>query len=506
MRGWSAKARPCDREAGHKGSSGWTLGQYVYGSMVGITKETYRRPFLTKLLNRYMRQTVGLDVGWTALRVTCDYNAGPHVDCNEPESRNVVVPVSWFDKGQIWVEGVAPEGQLQVGKEVGGQQRMGYLIGGSAMNACFDPRKTHAVEPSVGSRRVLVGYTPRLFNRLLDSQKDTLRHLEFNLSSVNASRGASQEQNVGSTAEVGVGDSQGTQGCRGHEDDRSKVSPGGEGSTGVPEMELEWDTEVGHSAEQDQFLEAVHDQYMSLRRLEMEARKYFDEELEIAAEQGWTAGTEHLMELKHWIQELEQWIVAGDASIQLRNGVEGSEATVLRARLRKMGMSPEVVEEENIWVPLSGSPLEEPEGESRQIDQSENVRPPGPKALAAVPAAPLQTVSVSHREVLENIQEWKPSIGEEIESVFERHQALKRTTREQVECWAKEGKIIEYLPSKALFHRKGGTGRFFQNKNCCLWQFRKGGKWRRPTGRYLRGRVGFHNASGAAGPLWQDEN
>ena len=98
------------------------------------------------------------------------------------------------------------------------------------------------------------------------------------------------------------------------------------------------------------FLEVLHDQYMSLRRLEMDARKYFDEELEVAAEQRWTAGTAHLVELKNWIQELEQWIVAGDASSRLRSGVEDSEARVLRARLRKMGMNPEVVEGEDEWV------------------------------------------------------------------------------------------------------------------------------------------------------------
>ena len=91
MQGWIAKSRPCDREAGSKGTSGWTLGHYVYGSRVGITKETHRRPQLTKLLNRYLRQNVEPDINWTAIRVTCDYEAGPHKDCNQPGSLSVVV-------------------------------------------------------------------------------------------------------------------------------------------------------------------------------------------------------------------------------------------------------------------------------------------------------------------------------------------------------------------------------------------------------------------------------
>ena len=84
VQGWQAKARPCDREAAKKGTMGWTLGQYVYGSQVGVSKETLRRPQLTKLLNRYIQQHVETSFSWAAIRVTSNYEAGPHVDCNEP--------------------------------------------------------------------------------------------------------------------------------------------------------------------------------------------------------------------------------------------------------------------------------------------------------------------------------------------------------------------------------------------------------------------------------------
>ena len=455
MQGWKARARPCDKEAGSRGSKGWTLGQYVYGSRVGITRETYRRPQLTKLLNRYLRQTLDSQVSWTALRVTCDYQAGPHVDCNEPGSRNVVVPISWFDKGQIWIEGIAPEGQQQVEKEIAGEQRLGYLIGGSAATAYFDPRKNHAVEPALGSRRVVVGYTPRLFDRLSDSHVEFLRDLEFNLCSRNVPQGDDQEQNVGSTAEVGVGD---TQESNHEEEGKAGFSPGGEGSNVLMEMEMDWVMEQGIAQQQQQedFLETLHNQYVSLRQIELDTRKHFDEELEIANEQGWVANTDHVLAVKEWVQDLEQWVITQDASGRLCAGVGESEATVLRARLRKFGVNPEAIEAESTWVPLSGFPLEEPEKES---NLNIGLKPPGHKAVEASPAAPLQTVSVSHKEVLANVEGWRPSIGAELESVFERHQALQRTSRQEVEQWISQGKVIEYLPSKALFHKKGGTGR-----------------------------------------------
>ena len=454
LHGWSARARPCDKEAGDKGTSGWTLGQYVYGSQVGLTSETYRRPQLTRLLNRYLRQQVDSSVTWTALRVTCNYEAGPHVDCNQPDSLNVVVPVSWFEKGHIWIQGVPPDAESgpTVTKSFKGESRSGYLIGGSKGVACFDPRKLHAVEPAIGDRRVIVGYMPRLFNRLTESQKQVLHDLEFSLPCApGEAKGEKhlQEQTKSAEKVALAGD---TQELSMKEDDQAGLSPGGDGSNQA------WEIERGSSPGATEFLEALHDQYLSLRRLEMDSRKHFDEELEISSSQNWTASADHLVDLKDWVHELEQWVITKDAELKLCTQVQEPEDRVLLARLQKLGV--DTLEFEDVdrtqWVPLSGSPLVEPEGDSKEVGE---FRPPGPKASEAVPAAPLQTVSVSHKEVLERVAEWKPSIGEELESVFERHRALQRTSKDEVDHWISQGKVVEYLPSKALFHRKGGTGR-----------------------------------------------
>ena len=76
--------------------------------------------------------------------------------------------------------------------------------------------------------------------------------------------------------------------------------------------------------------------------------------------------------------------------------------------------------------------------ESKKIDPCQV--PQGPTSLEAILAAPLQTVSVSHKEV--SIHRRRTGIS------FRVHQALKRTSREQVEQWVQEGKQLKYLPTR----------------------------------------------------------
>ncbi|OLP87837.1 putative transposon protein [Symbiodinium microadriaticum] len=82
-----------------------------------------------------------------------------------------------------------------------------------------------------------------------------------------------------------------------------------------------------------------------------------------------------------------------------------------------------------------------------------------PEAWEATPAQPLQTVSVSHQEVLQKIEEWKGAIGDELSNVFDVHSAMKRRDEEYVRVLKESGVEVEILPAKALFHRKGGSGR-----------------------------------------------
>ena len=82
-----------------------------------------------------------------------------------------------------------------------------------------------------------------------------------------------------------------------------------------------------------------------------------------------------------------------------------------------------------------------------------------PNAWEAEPAQPLQTVSVSHQEALQKIAEWKGTIGDEISNVLDVHSAMRRRDQEYLQTLRDSGVEIEILPCKALFHRKGGSGR-----------------------------------------------
>ena len=178
MTTWKPTSRKCDRQAAMGSAQGWTLGAYVYGNKVGVTRETYRRPLLTQLLNQYVRQEAPT-AHWAALRVTCDFQASPHRDKNEPGSENVIVPVSWFKRGNLWVEGECKLGCIPSNRDVDGKMVEGYIDGGADRVCAFNPRLRHAVEPADGKRRVLVAYTPRLLNRLPPQDVQFLADVSF---------------------------------------------------------------------------------------------------------------------------------------------------------------------------------------------------------------------------------------------------------------------------------------------------------------------------------------
>ena len=70
--------------------------------------------------------------------------------------------------------------------------------------------------------------------------------------------------------------------------------------------------------------------------------------------------------------------------------------------------------------------------------------------------------------------------------MFERHRALQRTCKDEVDGWISQGKVVEFLPSKALFHKKGGTGRHKTRIVTC-GNFAKAGNGEEPGSTYAGG-------------------
>ena len=435
LSGWTSSARTCDREAARMGSSGLTLGLYVYGSKVGLTKSCLERPNLTRLLNRskvgltksclerpnltrllnrYLKQN-SCQATWTALRVTCNFEAQPHQDRNSPGSMNIVAPISWFGEGRIWVQGDPPEGcgRQVVEKEYKGKQLRGYHVGGAREIAQFDPSRPHAVEPSVGDRRVVVAYSPRLIDRLMPSELEKLKELGFNIPSFAHPKPV---QDCNSTSQAKGGDNQeqhgsfrgetdrkegSTPASTGEEDCQAGFSPGGDGSKpGRWEIREHLDPEA---------LDEARCEFVRMRQLEIECRKLLDEQLEMWLESGGESEPSsedspisHVLGMKAWVHDLEKWLVQHDALGRLHEGMLGcEEVRVLRARLCSMNLTCPSDDNDHgggIDVPLSDEPL--PDLEAMESDAMSGVA----KQWQAVPAGPLQTVTISNKEFLDNLE------------------------------------------------------------------------------------------------------
>ncbi|CAE7273806.1 GIP [Symbiodinium sp. CCMP2592] len=138
-------------------------------------------------------------------------------------------------------------------------------------------------------------------------------------------------------------------------------------------------------AELDQLLH----EHVVLRKFLLEQHKHMQEEVTVAASQGWEALTRPLNDIHQWIEDAEHWLLWQDAE-----------------QLRKSG-----------------------------------------------------NVSSDEKEVLRNLEDWKGSIGDELGNVFDVHQAMRRRSESELQAFKDAGEILEIIPSKALFQKKGGSGR-----------------------------------------------
>ena len=205
---------------------------------------------------------------------------------------------------------------------------------------------------------------------------------------------------------------------------------------------------VKHASERTKLKTLLHEHAM-LRNLLIEEQKSVEEEVATAAHEGWTASTLPLQDLHAWIDECEQGLVWQDSCDLLSSsGIGEAEQKVLEARLAKLGVAHELGTGDGVALG------DDEDGDAREFDEGSS-----PRAWEAQPAQPLQTVSVSHQEVLKKIEEWKGSIGDELSNVFDVHEAMRRRSEADIQAYRDAGDEIEIIPAKALFHKKGGSGR-----------------------------------------------
>lgn len=103
----------------------------------------------------------------------------------------------------------------------------------------------------------------------------------------------------------------------------------------------------------------------------------------------------------------------------------------------------------------------------------------------------LQTRMVGLAEVRRNLEEWKPSMGDEYGALVVESEAVEPISRERMtepkEEAVSSGRTFDLLPAKGVFSRKAGSGRHKRRAVAC--------------GNYMKSRSEESTfASGAGGP------
>ena len=159
------------------GSHQWFTGGYMHGPMVGIRNSTRAFPWTTALACRYVREKAPWHT-FGALAFTVNVLSEPHVDSHNSEtSCNLVLPISSFQKGGIWIA----DDDGNVARAINGKSVRGNVHSFDKGGILFDPRVPHATERWEGDRAVLVAYMPGALDQLEASDRSVLTELGFAL-------------------------------------------------------------------------------------------------------------------------------------------------------------------------------------------------------------------------------------------------------------------------------------------------------------------------------------
>ena len=162
-----ARTRGARTDASHQ----WFSGGYGHGPMVGVRNSTLRFPWTTALACRYIKEKAPWHK-FGAVAFTVNLLSEAH---NDASSCNLVLPLTPFSRGGLWV---ADETGSDV-MTVGGTKRMGTVHSFDEGAICFNPRVLYATERWEGTRAVLVAYTPSGLTQLEPEDQAILAELGF---------------------------------------------------------------------------------------------------------------------------------------------------------------------------------------------------------------------------------------------------------------------------------------------------------------------------------------
>ena len=161
----------------------WIFGMFCHGGVTGITTITRERPFLTKLLVRFIRQELPT-LTFTTISVAVDATLRPHRDLtNAVGSMAGIVGISKFAGGKLWIEDSAGTVKRRISQD---EVKTGVLLDVCQKAHIFDPRRWHGADQHRGVRSTVVGYTARQLQNLDQDLTERLRQMGFNLPEISS--------------------------------------------------------------------------------------------------------------------------------------------------------------------------------------------------------------------------------------------------------------------------------------------------------------------------------
>ena len=141
-------------EASPRGEEGFSFGSgaYVHGGVVGLRANTKEFPLSTMCLALWLRH-VRPDLKFTSCMVLHECQADLHRDLQNSPLVNIIVPLSSFSGGTLWVEGEGCEKRKFGVTDIEGGP-VPWKDGAIVLHAA---ERAHCVLPWSGTRTVLVG-------------------------------------------------------------------------------------------------------------------------------------------------------------------------------------------------------------------------------------------------------------------------------------------------------------------------------------------------------------
>ena len=154
-------------------------GMYIKGGIVGLHKSCRTHPWANKAIARYVLEqaaTVGFSSRFTSAVVLVNTKTDPHKDQANMGEENIIIPVTRFEDGGLWVKR-AGGATFRV---VGNERVPGVVLNFNGKPLTIDAKNYyHATEPWVGDRIVISAYTLRNASSLRPQDTSDLKDLGF---------------------------------------------------------------------------------------------------------------------------------------------------------------------------------------------------------------------------------------------------------------------------------------------------------------------------------------